>query len=196
MADYTGVRDAVTSMANLLARHITTSGEPVLTGVPVSMLSPHELELENTANAVSVWLHRVQVQPDLLNAAPPRPDPDHELVRPTPLELVCHVTALHPDAPTRMLLLGRIVQVVADHSRLAGADLAGGLLGSGTVLLLDLQSLSQYDLSLVWGTVHTAARPGVGVRISGLAIDTHLTPRDTTRVLSASSRLDQVVAAR
>lgn len=196
MADYTGVRDAVTSLATLLARHITTSGEPVLDGVPVSMLSPRELELDNTDTAVSVWLHRVDPQPDLLNAAPPRPDPGREQHRPVPLELVCHVTPLDPDAPTRMVLLGRVIQVVNDHARLAGTDLAGGLLGSGTVLRLGLAPLSQYDLSLVWGTVHTTARAGVEVRITGLTIDTHLADRDSTRVLSSTTHVDQVVGVR
>ena len=193
MAGFTAVRDAMASLVALLDRHITQSSEAGLSGVPVSPLSPRELELVPTTAAVSVWLHRIDVQPDLLNRAAPRPDPDQVLHRPTPVELLVHVTPLHADGPTRALLLGRVVQVLSDHRRLAGPDLLGGLAGSNAPLLLGIDTLSQYDLSLLWGTLHTNLRPGVCLRVNGLVIDTHLAAQDSSRVLSSESAVDQIV---
>lgn len=193
MAEFTAVRDAMASLVGLLDRHITQSSEAGLAGVPVSPLSPRELELVPTTTAVSVWLHRVDVQPDLLNRSAPRSDTDRALHRPTPVELLVHVTPLHADAPTRALLLGRAVQVLADHRRLTGPDLVGGLASSGATLLLGIDTLSQYDLSLLWGTLHTNLRPGVCVRINGVVIDTHLAAQESTRVLTSDTAVDQVV---
>ncbi|GGL14730.1 Pvc16 family protein [Nocardia jinanensis] len=192
MAGYTAVRDALGSVVTLLERHITQSGETGLSGVPVSTLSPRELELVPTTTGVSVWLHRIDVQPDLVNRCAPRPAPDRMLHRPTPVELLIHITPLDPAGPVRALMLGRIVQVLSDHSRLAGADLVGGLAGSSTSLLLGVDTLGQYDLSLLWGTLHTHMRPGVALRVNGLVIDTHFTSQDSSRVLSSTSVVEQI----
>lgn len=195
MGDYTVVRDALASVVALLRAHITTSGEPGITGVPVDARSPHELETDHVATVVSVWMHRVDVQPDLLNRAAPRPDPDHVLRRPTPLELLLHVTPLDPSAETRALLLGRAVQVLADHRRLAGDDLVGSLRGSASPLLLTLEPSSAYDLSLLWGTVHSPMRAGVGLHVNGVVVDTHVAPQASARVLTSVTAVDQVVRA-
>lgn len=195
MPDFTAIYDAVRSVVALLDRHITQSSEPQLTTVPVSPLSPRELEINSTQTAVSVWLHRVDPQPDLLNRPAPRPESERELHRPTPVELLLHVTPLDPDGPTRAALLGRVVQVLADHRRLSGPDLVGGLTTSGTTLLLGMDTLTQYDLSLLWGALHTHQRAGIALRVNGLVIDTHLAPRDSTRVLHSETRVDQVVGS-
>jgi len=190
MADYVGIRDAIESLVSLLHATITTSGEPVINGVPVQAGSPRELEVLNISSAVSVWLHRVDVQPDRLNSAPTRPDPDHELRRPIPVELVVQVTPLNQDADTRLTLLGRIVQVLNDHRTLKDADLAGGLVNSGLTLRLALEFLNAYDLHQLWSTQHTDERPGIGVRLLGLSIDSELTPLVSHRVLLADAGID------
>jgi hypothetical protein len=193
MGDFNAVRDAMKSVVALLERHITSSAEAGLAGVPVSQLSPRELELVPTTTAVSVWLHRIDVQPDLVNYPAPRPAGDQEVHRPTPVELLVLVTPLDSDGPTRALLLGRILQVLSDHRLLTSPNLVGGLAGTDTRLLLGLDSMSQYDLSLLWGTLHTHLRTGVALRINGLVIDSHLAPRDSSRVLSSSSNVRQIV---
>lgn len=194
MAGYGGIRDAVESLALLLRAHITNSGEAGLAGVPVRVNSPREVELANVANAVAVWLHRVDVQSDLLNRTPVRPDPGQWSRRPLPVELAVGVVPMNSDAPTAQLLLGRVFQVLNDHRRLAGADLAGGLAGSGTLLMLGLDMPSAYDLNLLWAGQQTNARPSTWVTVTGLVIDSHLDPVAAAPVLDLSAGLSQVVA--
>ena len=76
MAGYGAIRDALESLAVILRAHITNSGEAGLAGVPARVDSPREVEQANVANAVAVWLHRVDVQADMINRTPPRPEPD------------------------------------------------------------------------------------------------------------------------
>lgn len=193
MGDYTSVRDAVASVAALLEQHITVSGDLALAGTLVSTRSPRELEIDKITVAISVWLHRVDTQPDLLNRNPPRPDPDHTLHRPTPVELSLLVTPIHTDGLAQLHLLGRTLQVLSDHRTLVGAQLAGALAGSPDPLRLSLDRPSQYDLSLVWGSLHTHLRPSLTVRVAGVVIDTHLAAETADRVLRSSIAADQIV---
>jgi len=193
MADYTAVRDAVATVADLLERHITDSSDPVLTGIPVSTRSPRELEIDLITVAVSVWLYRLDTQPDLINRTPPRPDPGHSRRRPVPVELGLLVAPVHTDGLVQAQLLGRALQVLADHATLAGNELSGSLAGSSDPVRLTIDRPSPYDLSLVWGTLHTHMRPSVLVRVSGVVIDTHLADEDSHRVLTSELTVDQIV---
>lgn len=193
MAGYGAIRDAIETLAALLRAHVTDSGEAGLAGVPVRVNSPREVEDANVANAVAVWLHRVDLQADRVNATPPRPDPNRELRRPLPVELAVCVVPLNSDAPTAQLLLGRVYQVVWDHRRLAGTQLAGDLAASGTVLTLGLDLPGAYDLNLIWAGQQTSQRPAVAVRIAGVSIDSHLDAFSSTPVLDVRAPLAQIV---
>jgi Pvc16 N-terminal domain len=193
VVDYPGVRDAVLTVLDLLRRHITLTAEPGLAGVPIDPRAPRELELANVDQVVSLWLHRVESQPDLLNRTPPWPAPDREPHTVTPLELCLHVTPMHRDAGTRLLLLGRTAQVLTDHRRLSGADLSGSLAGSGTVLTLGMEQLGAYELNLLWASQATFQRTGIGLRVQGVVIDSHLAPMASAPVLFATVGADQIV---
>lgn len=193
MAGYGGIRDALESLASVMRSHITDSGEAGLAGVPVRVNSPREVEQANVSNAVAVWLHRIDIQPDLVNIAPTRPDPDHESRRPLPVELAVQVVPMNSDGATAQLLLGRVLQVVHDHRRLTGTLLAGALNASGTVLTLTPEFPGAYELNLVWAGQQATQRPGAGVRITGLSIDSHLDTRASAPVLTATAALGQIV---
>ncbi len=193
MAGFGAIRDAMDSIAVLLRAHITDSGEAGLAGVPVRVNSPREVEQANVANAVAVWLHRVEVQADKLNAVPARPNPTREPHRPTPVELALVVVPMNSDAPTAQLLLGRVIQVLSDHRRLVGTQLAGTLAASGTVLTLGLDLPGPYELSLLWSGQQTVQRPGVGVRVAGVVIDSHLDDLASHPVLDVRAPLAQIV---
>jgi len=195
MPDYPAIRDALLTVVNLLRQHITMSGDPGLNGVPIDLRAPRELELANVATAVSLWLHRVESQPDLLNQLPPRPDDGHELHLRTSVELCVHVTPLHPDAATRLLLLGRVAQILTDHRRLHGADLVGSLAGTATVLLLGMEPLGAYELNLLWGSQQTYMRAGVALRVQGVSVDSHLPPTMSPRVMMTTAAADQIVGS-
>ncbi|MCW3494206.1 DUF4255 domain-containing protein [Microbacterium sp. SSM24] len=193
MAGYGAIRDAIESLAVLLRAHITNSGEAGLQGMPVRVNSPREVEQANVANAVAVWLHRVDVQADLLNRTPPRPDPGVLPRRPLPIELAVQIVPMNSDAGTAQLLLGRVFQIMNDHRRLAGADLSGSLATSGTVLTLGLGIPGTYDLNLVWSGLQTTMRPGASITMAGLVIDSHLDPVASAPVIDLSAGLSQIV---
>lgn len=193
MAGYGGIRDAVESLAALLRAHITSSGEAGLAGVPVRVNSPREVEVANVADAVTVWLHRVDIASDLLNRTPPSPTPGQTPHRGLPVELALQVVPMNSDPGTAHLLLGRVFQILNDHRRLTGPDLSGGLATDGTVLLLGLDMLAAYDLNLLWAGQQTNARPGAGVTLTGLSLDSHLDPDAGTRVLNIAAGLPQIV---
>jgi len=195
MAGYGAIRDAMESLAALLRAHITNSGEAGLAGVPVRVNSPREVELANVSSAVAVWLHRVDVAADLLNATPPRPSSDRESHRPLPVELAVSVVPINGEAAVANLLLGRVLQVLSDHRRLTGAQLAGTLASSGTVLTLGLDLHGAYELNLLWSGQQTNARPSVGLRVAGVVIDSHLDDLASAPVLDATIPLAQIVGA-
>jgi hypothetical protein len=183
VGDYSAVRDAVQAVRDLLQRHITQTADAGLTTVPIDMREPREIELANLDPAVSLWLYRIEPDPDLLNRRPARDDPWREAHLPTPLQLSLLVVPMAADPGQRLLLLGRIAQVFTDHRRLEGADLSGSLANSTTALQLGTDPLSSYDLSLIWGTQSTYARVGVGLQVQGVVIDSHLPLMITSPVI-------------
>jgi hypothetical protein len=193
MAGYGAIRDALESLASLLRAHITDSGEAGLQGVPIRVNSPREVEQANVANAVAVWLHRVDVQADMINRTPPRPEPGLLPRHPVPVELAVQIVPMNSDAGTAHLLLGRVFQIMNDHRRIAGADLSGSLAASGTVLTLGLGIPGSYDLNLVWSGQQTTIRPGAWITMTGLVIDSHLDPVASAPVIDVSAGLGQIV---
>jgi Pvc16 N-terminal domain len=190
VTDYMAVRDAVLTVRDLLRRHITLTAEAGLANVPIDMREPREIELANLDPAVSLWLYRVEPQPDLLNRRPMRDAPGLEPHAATPLELSLLVVPMAADAGLQLLLLGRIAQVLTDHRRLEGGDLIGSLAGTTTALQLGMDPLSSYDLSLVWGSQHTYARVGVGLRVHGVVVDSHLPPMSSSPVIDTTAFID------
>ena len=193
MAGYAGVRDAVDSVVALLRAHVTTSGEAGLNGIPVRPDSPRELEVLNVASAVSVWLYRVEIDRDLANQLPSRPAPSLLRRRPLPLRLWLMVVPLNPDTSTRLLLLGRVAQVLDDHRMLSGVDLSGALAADGSTLTLTPHTPDTYDLNQIWSSQQTFARPSVCLGVSGLLLDDHHGDLATSVVLDAAALVDQIV---
>lgn len=195
MPDFPGLRDAALSVRELLRNTITLSDDPSLTGIEVDLRSPRELELDQVSDVISLWTHGVQVQPDLLNRSPQRIGPGLEARRSLPVDAIMHATALFADAPTALLVTGRILQTVFDHRRLADPDLVGALAATGTELHLALESQTLYDANLVWSSLHTAQRVGVAIRVSGLLIDSGLHPVPQAPVLTRRTTVDEILGS-
>src|ERR671918_162663 len=77
VSDYSALRAATQTFRILLREHITNSGEADLAGVQIDLRSPRQLSQANVTTAVSLWLYRVTVQPDMLNAPVPRGPAGH-----------------------------------------------------------------------------------------------------------------------
>jgi hypothetical protein len=195
MADFTSVRDAVDSLRLLLRQHITLSAEPGIGGVEVELGSPRELELVPAADVISLWLHRVELQPDVLNRSPDRPTAATERPAPVPVELCVQATPLHSDGGTQLLLVGRILQVVSDHRVLAGSDLVGSLAGTATQLRVTVDQLGAYELNMLWSALQTHQRSSVGLRVNGLAVDSHHDDRATEPVVLKTGHVSELVAS-
>ena len=69
MTDYAAIRGASLSLRDLFKEHITDDPDATLNGVPVDLRSPRELEIAVITEALSVWLYRVVLQPDLVDQA-------------------------------------------------------------------------------------------------------------------------------
>lgn len=193
MADYTAVRDAVMSVQDLLTTHITSSADAGIGGVPIDLRSPRQLEIDTVDGVLSLWLHRVNLQPDRLNQPPARPSAGLERRRPAPVDLHLLVTPIVSVASTELLLVGRITQVLFDHRTLSGSALGGVLAATSTELRLAIEQLTAYETNLAWSSLHTHQRPTTAVRVTGLTIDSHLDDLAHQRVLASSSTASELV---
>jgi hypothetical protein len=183
VADYTALGAAAETLRALLQEHITDSDLADLTGVTVDLRSPQDLLENNITQAVSVWLYRVAIQPDMLNA-PPRPDEDGLVERyPLPLELYFLITALHGDAKTHLALTGRVLQLVNDHARIRGGLLKDSLAGTEAELRLSVDATTIVETSDLWYSLQSPFRLGVPVRMQVTSIASHLRPTGGARVM-------------
>lgn len=193
MTDYTALRAATQTFRILLKDHITDSTEPDLTGVQIDLRSPSQLDKANVTTAVSLWLYRVTVQPDMLNAPVPRRGDDAYDHRPLPLDLSYMVTALHPEPKTQLALTGRVLQVVNDHTRLRGADLEDTLAGSDAELRLSIEATTLNESSSLWYSLQSPFRLSVPIRLQVASIESHLPTVSTSPVLTRRAETAEIV---
>jgi hypothetical protein len=195
MTDYTAVRGCSTSLVALFTEHITATAETGLSGVPVDLRSPRELELANVDTAVSVWLYRLAVHPDKFNRPPDRAVPDLVPRPPLPIELWYLVTPLHPTTLNEHALLGRAAQVIHDHAKLSGSLLKGSLAGTSAVLRLSLDVTVQ-DANNLWWSLQSQHRVAIAFHVDGVTIESHLPPAAGPPVLTRHTQHTQIVGVR
>ncbi|MGA2086197.1 MAG: Pvc16 family protein, partial [Terracidiphilus sp.] len=150
MSDYTVISAVGQTLRALLTSNITQSTDAQIKNVPIELLSPREMQDKNDSLGVSVWLYRVTRMGEMLNEPPVRVSATQIARTPLPLLLYYLVTPVASDPMTRHALLGKVLQVMYDHSILRGADLQGALQGTDEQLRVVLEALSLEDLSLVW----------------------------------------------
>lgn len=193
MTDYSALRAATQTFRVLLREHITDSTEADLAGVQVDLRSPRQLTQANVTTAVSLWLYRVTVQPDMLNAPVPRTN-DTYAHRPLPLDLSYLITALHTQASAALSLTGRVLQVVNDHPRLRGADLQETLTDSDAELRLSIEATTLSESSNLWYSLQAPFQLAVPVRLQVAVIESHHVPYKTSPVLTRPAQTSEIVA--
>jgi hypothetical protein len=181
---FPALRDAALSIRQVLRNSVTLSDDPALNGVEVDLRSPRQLELDGVTDVISLWTHRIDVQPDLRNRPPQRPTIDLELRRGIPVELLMHVTVLVDEAPAALLVTGRALQALDDHRRLSDPALVGVLAASNSELFVEFDTQTAYDTGLVWSSLQTHQRLGIGLRVRGVHLESDLPPVTTHRVLT------------
>jgi hypothetical protein len=195
VTDYSALRGTSATLRDLLKAHITDADptEADLSGVPIDLRSPQELDAAGVTPAVSVWLFRVALQPDLINAPPARVSDTEFAHHPLHLELSYLITALHATAANALALTGRIAQVLYDHRRLRGIDLKDSLAGSDSELHLALENASLYDTANLWFSLQKPFRLCIPLRVQGVVIDSHLPTLSGPRVVERTLQTDQIM---
>lgn len=146
----------------------------------VSLLAPEELAA--AAEGVSLWLYRIERDPETLNAPPRRSGKDRLLRQPLPLRLHYLVvpvvdTTQRPDGPElEQNILGAVLQVFHDHATLRGVDLRGDLAGSEQEIHLRLESLDLDQMSRMWDALSHAFQLCVSYEVAVVPIDSALQP--------------------
>jgi hypothetical protein len=193
VTDYSALRAVTQTFRVLLRRHITDSTEADLAGVQIDLRSPRQLAQANVTTAVSLWLYRVTVQPDMLNAPVVRTD-DTYARRPLPLDLSYLITALHTQASAALSLTGRVLQVVNDHPRLRGADLQETLADTDAELRLSIEATTLSESSNLWYSLQAPFQLAVPVRLQVAVIESHHAPYQTSPVLTRPAQMSEIVS--
>ncbi len=193
MTDYAAIRGASLSLRDLFKEHITDDPDATLNGVPVDLRSPRELEVAVVTDALSVWLYRVVLQPDLVNQPGRRISPAETERRSTPLQLSYLITPMHSAALTEHTLMGRAIQVVRDHAQLSGSSLRGALAGTPTTMKLSFEMSGTAEQNTLWWSLQSQHRATVSIVVEGVSIDSHLAPSAGPPALSRHSGYAQIV---
>lgn len=195
MSDFEAIASVSRTLRALLEGHITNDPSFPIAAVPIELRSPKELRQDSVDLCVSVWLYRVNRNPDLANE-PPRPGASTVDRYPIPLDLHFLITPIADDPESDQKLLGRLVQVMHDHARIRGPALQGSLRGGSDELRVTLELLSLEDLSRVWSALDEPYELSVPYLVQLIKIDSAHDPVQREPVLSRTARYTQILEAR
>ena len=190
---YTALRSTSLTLAELLSQALIA--DPILgtffdssTGgtMIVSLNSPRELS-GNNQQGLSVWLYRVERDPERLNAPPERISYNQLRRHPLPLRLHYLVTPIvdlnQEDSPqTEQEILGKVLQVLNDHPTLRGADLQSDFTGTNIELQVRLEPHNLEEISRLFDALKRSFQLAVSYEVSVVLIESALQPLDVTPV--------------
>jgi hypothetical protein len=146
----------------------------------VALQTPHEM-LRNGVEGVSLWLYRVVRDDQTLNALPRRISPSETLPPPLPLRLHYLVTPLTATktpggSETEQVILGKVLQLFHDRSRLRGTDLSDELVGTDVELQVRLETMSLEEITRVWDALEGSYQLSISYEVSVVNIDSEQQP--------------------
>lgn len=195
MSDFTAIRAVSMSLQALLKDEITKNPDPQLNGVGIDLLSPKEMELAGTPVGVSLWLYRVTRYGDILNNPPERPAPNQLRRQSLPVTLYYLVTPITTDPEGKQALLGRLLQVMNDHSILRGSDLGDSLKGSPIELRVVLETLTLEELTRIWNALEEPYQLSVTYMVQVVNIDSDLEPVQASPVTVKEAKYTQILSS-
>jgi hypothetical protein len=199
MSEFTAVCAVSATLQKLLTQHITDDPDPQLKGVPIELISPKELrdatKPPTPPNGISLWLYRIARNAELLNQPPERVD-DQVLRHPLPIDLYYLVAPITATPESEQTLLGRVLQVFNDHSRLLGADLQDDLADEDTELQLTLETLTLEELTRVWNALDEPYQLSVSYRVQVVNISSGHQPYLMAPVHTRQTRYDEILTVR
>jgi uncharacterized protein DUF4255 len=197
MSEFTAIRAVSKTLQALLQQTITNSPDPQIQGVPIELASPRELRdaaNNNPVNAISLWLYRVTRNADLLNFPPERVD-DQLKRQPLPIDLFYLVAPITATSDAEQALLGKVLQVFAEHGILRGTDLKDDLEGETTELRLTFETLTLEELTRVWTALAEPYQLSASYRVQVVKIDSELEPSRVHPVHRRRTHYRQIVGA-
>lgn len=192
MSDYTSLSAASLALQRLLQEEITQSTDPQLNGVDVFLYSPKRMKEENE-EGISLWLYRVNREPDTLNRPPERTATNRLRHQPLPLTLHFLITPMLAEPQDEQAVLGKIVQVLHDNAIVRGAQVGPVLGADGTELHIALDGLTLEELARVWDVLKEPYQLSVCYLVQTVAIDSDLDAAVRPPVLTGEDRVHQIV---
>jgi len=194
MSDYAVIRAVSKTLFHLLTQEITKSPDPGLTTIPIDLRSPKQMDEDNGALGISVYLYRVIRDGDLLNRPPVRVGPNQYRREGVPVQLHYLVTPIQKLREDEHLLLGKVVQVLNDYAILRGADLQDGLHNSGEELRVSMEALSVDDLAHIWYSLLSPYRLSLSYVVQVVNIDSNGEILRTQPVLTRESAYAEILS--
>jgi hypothetical protein len=195
MSDYPVISAVSQTLRTLLTANITDSTDSQIKNVPIELLSPPEMQEVHENLGISVWLYRVSRMADMLNEPPQRISATQIVNTPLPILLYYLITPVADDPLTRHALMGKVLQVMYDHSILRGADLQGILMGTTDQLRVVLETLTLEELSLVWEALSEPYQLSVSYMIQLASIDSEMQPVQSSTVLERNQVFSKIQSA-
>jgi len=192
MSEFTALRAVSLTLQALLDAEITQSSDPQIKGVNVHLLSP-KLAREKDKTGVSLWLYRLQREPDTLNRPLERSGPSQLRYRPLPLTLHYLVCAIFDEPKDEQAVLGKVVQVFHDHAILRGALLKDSLQGEDDELRLVLEALTLEELARVWDSLNEPYQLSLSYALQVVEIDSDRDAVQQPPVLAAMTQHHQIL---
>jgi hypothetical protein len=195
LGDFTVIRAVTETLQTILEDGITKSPDPQLNGVQIDLRSPKEMREDHNATGISLWLYRVGRDADLLNRPPERISPTQVRRSSLPVRLYYLVTPLVSKPEDRQTLIGRVLQLLNDHTQLRGADLQDSLIGSSDEFRVNLETLTLEELTRVWFSLSEPYDLSVSYEVQVVSIDTDDEAVEEPPVLVRTSRYEQIVGS-
>jgi hypothetical protein len=162
MSDYAVIRGLTAGLQSILRKAITdNASDPQLHNVPIDLRSPKQMREDKNALGVSLWLYQVTRDPDLLNCPPQRVSAYESRYQPMPVYLHYLVTPIRDNGEDEQVLLGRILQVFNDHSRLRPSDFLDPLRDENEEYCITFEAHSLEDLTRIWNALQEPYRLSV-----------------------------------
>lgn len=195
MSDYSAIQSVTRSLQSLLRRYITDDSDPQLRNVIVDLRSPKQMREDNDAAGISLWLYQVTRDSDMLNEPQLRVSRDRVRRKPLPVHLHYLVTPIRPSQEDEHVLLGRVLQVLQDHSELGPADLAEPLRSESTDYRIVLEALSLEEVSRIWNALQEPYRLSVSYLAQMVRIDSLREPIRSAPVETRETVYSQILDA-
>lgn len=191
MSRYDALGAVGRTLEGVLKRELVGSPDFLTSNPLVSHASPKALPAAPSQPTISLWLYRVDRNPDLVNYPRARAADDLLRRQPVPFDLHYLVTVAAASEGLEQRILGRVIQLLHDRSVIRGGMLDPELTDEPRELRLRLESLALDDLSRIWSALHADYRLSVGYHVSVVFLESGDEPIRSAPVLTKATEYGQ-----